>query len=131
MSRVLLIVIICVSSGLATHYVNHFTTRGPVFASALIALLAGLTLPRLLPNQGATLALAATCASYAGMAARSRLKSFWDMALCGVFVSVLFVLTENVFVGIGGKLGTIAGIAVISIWGVRSLLEGQLNNDKK
>lgn len=121
-----LLVTVSIIGGLLTYYINHFTNRGPIFASGVVTLMAGLILPRIWPDQGPSLALAATCASYAGMAARSRIKTFRDMTLCSLLVAALFILTKNAFVGIGGKLGTIAGIAVISVWGVRSLVEERL-----
>jgi len=116
------ILLTSIVSGLLTYYINHFTNRGPVFASAIVTLAAGLTLPFLFPHSGTTLALAATCASYAGMAARSRIRGFWDMSLCSVLTALLFTLTKGALVGIGGRLGTIAAIAVISTWGVRQLI---------
>lgn len=109
----------CLVSGTLTYYINHYTDRGPVFASGVVTLAAGILLPRLWPETGYILALSATCASYAGMAARSRITTIGEMCVCSVLVAALFALTQDVFVGIGGKLGTIAGIAVISTWGVR------------
>lgn len=121
---------VCLGAGIVTYYINHFTNKGPVFASGIVTLAAGLILPRLFPGNGTVFALAATSASYAGMAARARIRGFVDMTICSVLVAALFILTTNAFVGIGGKLGTIAAIAVLITWGVRRTLEARSEREK-
>ena len=115
-----LLLVICVLAGTATYYLNHISKRGPVLASSLVALSAGVLLPAFFPQNGYTLALAATCVSYAAMAAKSRIGNLQEMFVCSVLVAVLFSLSTNSLVGVGGRLGTIAAITVVIVWGIKT-----------
>jgi hypothetical protein len=71
-----------------------------VTASALIALIAALTLPEY--------AVPAYCGSFVGMTSIQLLHTHGEVAIAGVVAGLLFVLTESAYPGLGGKLGTIA-----------------------
>ncbi|WP_435183817.1 hypothetical protein [Halobellus sp. EA9] len=92
--------------------------HGPVQASALVGLVGGLVCPPLLPA-GEGLAAVVFCASFAGMAQPARVPDEWTMTVTGALCGLLVAATSTVFVGFGGKLGTIAFAACLI---VRALL---------
>ncbi|OIB58406.1 hypothetical protein [Natrialba sp. SSL1] len=73
---------------------------GPVLASALVGLLAGLALPRV----GAPI----YCGSFVGMASPAVFPGFEYVAVAGAISGLAYVATTASFGGVGGKLGTIA-----------------------
>lgn len=112
-----------VVGGCFTYLINHFTNRGPVFASSIVVLGGGLLLPYFWGSQGHQWATVMAAASYAGMASKARISNLGHMAICSILVSVTFVVTQNAFSEAGGRLGTIAAIAVIGFWGVKGLAQ--------
>jgi hypothetical protein len=119
------ILMVALGAGLLTWRLNHHFQRGPVLASAVVTLVAGLVLPKLLEN-GAVLAAMAACGSYVSMSATARLRGWWETSFALVFAAVIFSLTGNVFVGTGGKLGTIAAIGAMTVWSWRQIIEASL-----
>jgi len=126
----LIIILVSVISGVVTYYINHLLNKGPVFASAIVAVTAGLILPKLFSN-GYTLALVATCASYAGMSAKTRVASFKEMAFSCILLALIFMGSSNALVGYGGRLGTIAAISVITVWGLKNIYIELKENNRK
>lgn len=120
--ELLAILVTSILAGLITYYLNHFMNKGPVFASAIVVITAGLILPKIFVN-GYTLALVATCASYAGMSAKIRMTNLWEMGISCILLGLIFVGSSEALVGYGGRLGTIAAISVITVWGAKSLYE--------
>ncbi len=118
----IMILLVALVAGVLTYYINHYLNKGPVFASALVALLAGLLLPKLFVY-GSTLAVVATCASYAGMSAKTRITTIWEMGIGALLSGVIFIAADKALAGHGGRLGTIAAIAVITVWGARQAYE--------
>lgn len=104
--RYALIVLTTATAALATWYLNHELSLGAFVASGLVGVLAAL----LLPNE---LAVAAYTASFAGMSALPMLASAPMALLAGVLVGLIFLLALPVYLGFGGKLGTIAACAVV------------------
>ncbi|SET11287.1 hypothetical protein [Anaerobranca gottschalkii] len=115
------ILIVSLVAGILTFYINHYLSKGPVFASATVALISGLVLPQIFEN-GTMLAVVATCASYAGMSAKTRMTNFIEMGLASLLSGFIFYVSQNALVGHGGRLGTIAAIAVITVWGAKQLV---------
>ena len=116
-----IIITVSIIAGVLTYYINHYLNKGPVFASALVATTAGLVLPQLF-DSGTTLAVVATCASYAGMSAKTTITNFIEMGLGSILCGFVFIVSQNALVGHGGRLGTIAAISVITIWGIKQLV---------
>ncbi len=54
------------------------------------------------------------CGAFVGMSSALVLSNLWLVVLASFLASVLFVITKNVYLGVGGKLGTIAFMAVAS-----------------
>jgi hypothetical protein len=111
-----------VVGAVATFVVSGRLDRGTVEASALVGLAGGLLCP-LLFGAGEALAAVVFCASFAGMVHPRRLPTAWLVALAGACCGLLVAATGTVFVGAGGKLGTIAFTACLLVRGLR--LAGQ------
>lgn len=109
------IVLTAILAGAATYYIAVFLNKGAVLGSAVVTLISGVFLPYFVPELGTTLAVVATCASYAGMVAVKNVPSLIEMGAVGFIVGILFLLTAPAYVGIGGKLGTIAAIGCF-VW---------------
>lgn len=73
---------------------------GPVLASAIVGVAAGLVVPNVGPQ--------VYCGSFVGMASPAVVPSVEYLVLAGFLAGVAFVATAEVFDGVGGKLGTIA-----------------------
>ncbi|MGI6365463.1 MAG: hypothetical protein ACOX2G_06940 [Bacillota bacterium] len=109
-------------AGSLTWLLNCRLNRGPVLSSAVVTLTAGLVLPALFA-QGGALAPMAACASYIGMSADSRLGNLWQILAALGLAAVLYVASQETFLGVGGKGGTIAAICVMAVWGSIRLIK--------
>jgi hypothetical protein len=96
--------------------------RGPVAASALVGL-AGGCLPLLGVPAGERLAAVVFCASFAGMSSPRRLATARALAAAGACCGLLVAASGGVFVGAGGKLGTIAFASCLLVSGVERVGE--------
>jgi len=110
-----------------TYYLNISRQHGPVMASAIIGLLGGLLLPIILPESGEFLAVVVICASFIGMTLQSRCISFWKMATAGLVMGIVIIYATPLLGGAGGKLGSIALIAILAICGYHSLFKRLLH----
>ncbi len=121
----LIIILISVFGGCIAFYVSHNLGKGPVYGSAIVTLLSGVIF-MLLEHFGvsgsAELAIVATTASYAGMASKKYVMNIWQMAVVGVIAGTLYVLSTNLFVGIGGRLGTIAAVSCFAFIGLKKII---------
>lgn len=90
---------------------------GAVVGSALVGVAAGLAFPLVGIAGSGTLAAVAYCASFVGMSATDRLTDLRQFALAGAVAGVVYLAVTSVFVGAGGKLGTIAFVSSLSIAG--------------
>jgi hypothetical protein len=102
-----------------TFYLSVTLDHGAVLASGGTALIGGLILPNLFPAEvGDTLAVMATCASFAAMSSPGRITNWWAVLAMGLFTGMIYILSMPLAGGAGGKLGTISfGIAIsISTW---------------
>ena len=115
------ILIISVISGMATYIVSNILKRGPVIASAVITLVAGLMLPYFFPLSGALLATAAACSSYAGMISLENALNLSEMSVISLMTGILFIAATNAYAGIGGRLGTIAAISCFAWLGFKKV----------
>lgn len=112
---------VAVAAGLLTYTASNIIKRGSVIASAIITLAAGLVLPHFFPENGALLATAAACASYAGMISVENALNFFEMAAISLMTGILFVAAGEAYVGVGGKLGTIAAISCFAWLGFKKI----------
>lgn len=116
-----LLILTSVLSGILTYAISHILKRGGVIASAIVTLSSGMLLPYFFPSIGTELAVAAACASYAGMISLENAVNLLEMALISLLTGILFVAASTAYPGIGGRLGTIAGIACFSWLGLKKV----------
>ncbi len=117
----LIILLISIAAGMSTYIVSNILKRGPVIASAIITLVSGLTLPYFFPTIGNGLAVAAACASYAGMISVENALNLLEMAIISLLTGILFIASNNSYIGIGGRLGTIAAISCFAWLGFKKV----------
>ncbi|WP_026476634.1 hypothetical protein [Alkaliphilus transvaalensis] len=118
----ILILFVSTLAGVVTYYISVNLNKGAVFGSAIVTLVSGLLFPNIFPSIGAKLAIVATCASYAGMVAVKNVPKLWEMAIVSFITGGLYIATTSAYVGVGGKLGTIAAIACFSWIGCKKML---------
>ncbi|MFC7167238.1 hypothetical protein [Halospeciosus flavus] len=89
-----------VAAAVLTHVLGVHVGFGPVVASALVGLVAGLVLPEV--------DAAAYCGSFVGMASVALFSDVAYLVAAGLLAGLAFVVSRGVFDGYGGKLGTTA-----------------------
>ena len=118
------IILIPILSAVLTQWLSVHQKHGPVLASGVVGITAGLWLPYFFPGaQGQTLAVMAMCSSYAGMTGKARIPNLSLMALVGLFCGLIFVFSMPLAGGAGGKLGTIAFGSVLAVRGYVDIWE--------
>lgn len=111
----LTIIIVALISGISTYVISYYLDKGTVFGSAVVTLIAGLFLPYFFPETGASLATVAATASYAGQVSQKNVPNLGEMAIVSLIVGAVFITFTTSYVGIGGKLGTMAAVSCF-IW---------------
>lgn len=117
----IIILIISIAAGIATYIVSNILKRGSVIASAIITLISGLMLPYFFPGMGGVLATAAACSSYAGMISLENALNLLEMAIISLMTGILFIAARSAYIGIGGRLGTIAAISCFAWLGFKKV----------
>ena len=117
----IMVILVAVLATSLTYLIIHKLKKGPVIASAVVTLISGLLFPNLLAEEGMLLATVATAGSYAAMVSKEKFPRLVDMIFVGVFCGVIFLLTQEVFVGVGGRLGSIAAISCFSWLGLKKI----------
>lgn len=120
----IIILIISVAAGMATYIVSNILKRGAVIASAIITLVSGIMLPHFFPLMANTLVTAAACSSYAGMISVENALNLWEMAIISLMTGILFIAASSAYIGIGGRLGTIAAISCFAWLGFKKVFTG-------
>ena len=118
------IVLAAVAGGMASYFISVQLGKGPILGSAVVVLCSGLLFPALFGTLGTSIALAATTASYAGMVSTVNCRSPLEMTGISALAGLLFLASESVYPGVGGRLGTIAAIACFSYIGYREVAAG-------
>ncbi|MGO1470068.1 MAG: hypothetical protein ACTHW2_08610 [Tissierella sp.] len=116
------ILIVAVTAACITYYLSIHLKKGPVLASAIVTLLSGLLLPAIFED-GSTLAIVATTVSYAAMVSTDKFPKIYEMIVVGIISGIIFILAEGVFIGVGGKLGSIAAISGLSWFGFKEIFK--------
>lgn len=116
----MIILVVALATSL-TYLIIHKLKKGPVIASAVVTLISGILFPSLLPEEGMLLATVATAGSYAAMVSKEKFSKIVDMIFVGVLCGIIFMLTQDVFVGVGGRLGSIAAISCFSWLGLKKI----------
>ena len=95
------------AAAVITYVLNVEAGLGPVVASALVGLVAGVALPEVDAS--------AYCGTFVGMASAQVFPAFEYVALAGALSGAAYVATDDLFAGFGGKLGTIALFGCASV----------------
>lgn len=119
-----IILIISIVAGMGTYIVANILKKGAVIASAIITLVSGLMLPYFFPLTGGVLATAAACSSYAGMISLENALNLLEMAVISLMTGILFIAARTAYIGIGGRLGTIAAISCFAWIGFKKVFVG-------
>ena len=109
------IILVAIIAACTTYYLSVYLKKGPVFAS-------GLLFPNIFED-GNTLAIVATTVSYAAMVSTDKFPKIYEMIAVGIIAGTVFILAENVFVGVGGKLGSIAAISGLAWFGLKKIFK--------
>lgn len=122
--EVIIILIISIIAGMATYIISNFLKKGPILSSAIITLISGIILPYFFPETGTTIVAAAACSSYAGMITVENAMNLREMAIVSLLTGILYTAASNAYIGIGGRLGTIAAISCFSWLGFKKVFVG-------
>ncbi len=98
---------------LATYYLAEEKKLGPEVGSGCVGIISGIILHLLFQEHGQLYASLVYCASFAGMASKKVLGRWPLYMVAGLLSGFLFFTSVSFFDGLGGKLGTIAFVAVL------------------
>lgn len=106
-NRKTLYTFICSIMGVTlTWFINHKIGYGAIIANGLVGVMAATFLPNDLAGITYT-------SSFIGMSSLSVIPSMIGAILGGLIVSLVFLATAEIYVGIGGKGGTTAALSTI------------------
>ena len=106
-----------------TYVISIRFDNSAVISSGLVGVIAGLILPVIYPEVGATLSVMVFCASFAGMSSPERIPNELWVGISGIFCALIFIYTSPYFGGAGGKLGTTAFGSVVCIRGLAYIID--------
>ncbi len=110
-----LILLAGIVGAVGSYWIGINLNKGATMGAAVITLLSGLIFPYINPEIGPTLAVVATSGAYAGMISKKNAPHIWEMVIVGAIVGMVSILATSTYIGVGGKLGTMAAIACF-IW---------------
>jgi hypothetical protein len=117
----IILVVIAAFGAIIPYVMQHRYRQDPVFASAGPSLLFALvSIP--LFSLGAFYSGVFFSASFIGMSDRTRLKNVYWVLLSGLVLGVLYDLMAPLFNGAGGKLGTLALLSVLIVFGFEKVV---------
>ncbi len=120
----LIIVMLSAAAAIVTFSISHRANTGPVFSSGAVGLAGGVALPLLVSGPiGVTYAVVIIGASFVGMSGINRFKDEVAMFVAGTLFGLIFIFSAPFFNGAGGKLGTIAFVSALSVYGVKMALD--------
>lgn len=99
-------ILICsILAAAITWYLNHGMGFGNIVANGLVGVVAAILLP-------GPIAAATYTASFVGMSAATVITSIFEAAVGGIVVGIVWILTGEIYAGLGGKGGTTACLSV-------------------
>jgi len=119
----LLLILIAIIAALATRTLSKLKGVSVVLSSAIIGTLLALSFDYLTFGLSPYLAICGFGASFVGMSDDTQLKSLIAVAAGGLVFGLIFIFAAPLFGGSGGKLGTMAFIASLSVIGIRMIIE--------
>lgn len=117
----IMIFIVSIAAGICTYIISNYLKKGPVLASAIVTLFSGIIFPYLFIETGKTLMVVAACASYAGMVSLKNVPRIWEIMAVSSITALLFIIASNAYVGVGGRLGTIAALSCFAWCGAKKI----------
>lgn len=104
-----------VFGSLITFYLNNYLGWGAVLSSVSVGLVGGL-IPYLNPNSTTlkAIALAIYCGTFVGMASTSLFSEFHYLFIASAISGLFYIYTKGLFIGFGGKLGSVAFSGVLA-----------------
>jgi len=123
------LIALSVCAAVVTYILSIRFKLGPVLASGLVGVMAGLWLPLIFPGNGSTMAVMIFCASFAGMSAPKRIKNELFVAIAGIIAGLAFIFSFKLQ-GAGGKLGTIAFGSVMAVYGILKIIRKFIDSQK-
>lgn len=117
-----LVVTVAAVAAVVTAVLSVRCRLGAVLGSALVGLAAGLLAPLALSG-GPPLAAVTYCASFVGMSSAERLGREAHVGAAGALCGLVFVVVAPAYVGAGGKLGTTAFVAAVTVAGLDEVRE--------
>ncbi|WP_026476633.1 hypothetical protein [Alkaliphilus transvaalensis] len=91
---------------IVTWFLNHELGLGPIVANGLVGVMAALFL-------SPPLAAVTYASSFVGMSSITVLPSLTAAAIGGIIIGGIWLLTSEIYAGIGGKGGTTAALATL------------------
>ena len=118
-----LIILLSMLGAVTTYHISVNLKKGNVLASAIVVFIAGV-LHYIFPGTfGANHAAALAAASYAGMVSGENVPDIRNCAIIGLMCGTIFTFSTSAYVGVGGRLGTIAAISCGAYFGFKMLIE--------
>ena len=112
---------------LGTYIVAHDLKQGVIRASAGLSLMVGLffyAFPTVVSLQQAVeIPFVFMGASFVGMTAKQAIGSKLLILLAGLFYSSIFIASDSIFIGYGGKIGTAACISGTTVYALQFLVQ--------
>lgn len=115
------LIVIALFGAVIPYVLQHRYKQNPVFASAGPSLLFSLLAIPLF-SLGAYYSAVFFSASFIGMSDQKRLKNVYRVILAGLILGVLYDLMAPLFNGAGGKLGTLALLSVLIVYGFEKVV---------
>jgi len=101
-------------AAVVTFSLSVYASFGAVIASAFVGLSYALIASQL-GKSWKKLSAPVYCGSFVGMSSSLVLTELWMIGLAGVLASIVFIISEEVYKGIGGKLGTIGFVGTATV----------------
>ncbi|HHV39410.1 MAG TPA: hypothetical protein GXX70_07995 [Tepidimicrobium sp.] len=115
MNRENIYVLVCSFIGVTlTWFINHRMGYGAVIANGLVGVMAATFLPNDLAGITYT-------SSFVGMSSLAVIPSITVAALGSLIVALVFLITAEIYTGIGGKGGTTAALSTIITKAIMSI----------
>lgn len=102
-----ILILLCAFFGVTvTWYINHTMGLGAIVANGLVGVFAAIFLPNDLAGITYT-------SSFVGMSSLAVVPTLPAAAFASLIVGIIFLLTADIYKGIGGKGGTTAALSTI------------------
>jgi hypothetical protein len=111
----------------STYYVANDLNQGAIRSSAGLSLIVGLffyTFPTIVSLQQAVeIPFVFMGASFVGMTAKQAMGSKLLIFIAGLIYSCIYIASDSIFIGYGGKIGSAACIAGTAVYGIQHVVQ--------